>query len=76
MCPSVFSFPGDNLSTYKGISPNLVCALILWRSGLGLLMDKFSQFLTGLFANNMPIFSFSDDNQYISMDLHQTWYVQ
>ena len=24
-----------------GFSPNLVCALILWRSGLGLLMGKF-----------------------------------
>ena len=29
-------------------SPNLVCELILWRSGLGLLMGKFRQFLTEL----------------------------
>ena len=25
----------------NGFSPNLVCALILWRSGLGLLMGEF-----------------------------------
>ena len=25
--------------------PNLICALILWRSGLGLLIGKFHQFL-------------------------------
>ena len=28
----------------NGFSPNLVCALILWRSGLGLLMGKFFNF--------------------------------
>ena len=28
----------------NGFSPNLVCALILWRSGLGLLMGQFHQF--------------------------------
>ena len=43
-------------------SPNLVCALILWRSGLGLLMGKFCQFLKELSARHMPIFSFPDDN--------------
>ena len=31
-------------------SPNLVSALILWRSGLGLLMGKFYQVLTELSA--------------------------
>ena len=30
----------------NGFSRNLVCLLILWRSGLGLLMGKFCQFLT------------------------------
>ena len=29
-----------------GLTPNLVCVLILWRSCLGLLMGKFRQFLT------------------------------
>ena len=38
----------------NGFSPNLVCALILWSSGLGLLMGKFRQI--------SPIFSFPDDN--------------
>ena len=40
----IFSFPDYNLSKYKGFSPNLVFALILWRSGLGLLMGTFCQF--------------------------------
>ena len=31
------------LVTINGFSPNLVCALILWRSDLGLLMGKFCQ---------------------------------
>ena len=43
-------------------SPNLVCALILWRSGLGLLMGKFRQILTELSARDTFIFSFPDDN--------------
>ena len=44
----------------NGFSPNLVCALILWRSGLGLLMGKFHQILMEFSARD--IFSFSDDN--------------
>ena len=39
-----------------------VCALILWRSGLGLLIGKFRQFLTELSAGDMSEFSFLDDN--------------
>ena len=31
-------------------TPNLVYAFILWRSGLGLLLGDFHQFLTELFA--------------------------
>ena len=46
----------------NGFSPNLVCALILWRSGLGILMRKFRQILTELPARDTPIFSFPDDN--------------
>ena len=46
----------------NGFSPNLVCALILWRSGLGLLMGKFRQILTELCAQEKPVFSFPDDN--------------
>ena len=47
--PSVrFSFPNFN-----GFSPNLVCALILWRPGLGLLMGKFRQIFTDLVILNM-----------------------
>ena len=44
--PSIsFSFPGDNLSKHQKFSWNLVCAVILWTSGLGLLMGKFRQIL-------------------------------
>ena len=35
----------------NGFPPNLVCLCILWRSGLGLLMGKFCQFLTELSAH-------------------------
>ena len=39
-----------------------VRALILWKSGMGLLMGKFRQIFTELSTRDMPIFSFSDDN--------------
>ena len=50
------------LVNINGVSPNLVCALILWRSSLGLLMVKFRQFLTELSARDMPVFSFPNNN--------------
>ena len=53
VCPCVFGFPDDNLKNIDGFSPNLVCALILCRSGLGLLMGKFRQCLTELSACDM-----------------------
>ena len=43
--PSVFRFRMITWVNINGFSSNLVCALILWRSGLGLLMGKFRQFL-------------------------------
>ena len=60
--PSVFRFQMITLVNINGFSPNLVCALILWRSGLGLLMGKFRQIFTELSARDTPIFSFPDDN--------------
>ena len=42
---------------------SLVCALILWSSGLGLLMGKFRQILTELSARVTPVFSFPDDDE-------------
>ena len=36
------------LVNISGFSPNLICALILWRSGLGLLIGKFRHFLSYL----------------------------
>ena len=56
--PSVILFADSNLSKFHGFSPNLVSALILWRSGLGLLMDNFRQFLTELFARDIRYFYF------------------
>ena len=46
----------------NGFWPNLVCALILWRPGLGLLMGKLPQILTELSAQNTSIVWFPDDN--------------
>ena len=46
VCPSVFRFQMITWVNINGFSPNLVNALILWRSGLGLLIGKFHQFLT------------------------------
>ena len=45
-----------------GFSPNLLYALRLKISGLGLLMRKFRQFCTELSTRDTPIFSFPDDN--------------
>ena len=46
----------------SGFSPNLVCALVLWSSGFGLLMANFHQFLTKLSAHDKSDFSFLDSN--------------
>ena len=45
-----FCFQTITSVNIKGFSPNLVCAFILWRSGLGLLLTRFCQFLTELSA--------------------------
>ena len=41
-----FHFRVITLVNINGFSPNLVCAVILWRSAFGLLKGKFRQFLT------------------------------
>ena len=46
----------------KGFSPNLLYALTLRRSGLGLLKGKCRQIFMELSARDTPIFSFPDDN--------------
>ena len=46
--PSVFRFRMITWVNINEISPNLVCALFLWRSGLGLLMGKFSSIFDGV----------------------------
>ena len=55
----------------NGFSPKLVCALILWGSGLGLLMGELS-------AKDMPVFSFLDDNLIkclgICIDIVEIWF--
>ena len=50
--PSVFRFQMITWVNFNGFSPNLVWALILWRSGLGLLMGKFRQILMVLSAGD------------------------
>ena len=58
---SVLSFTNDAFIV-SGFSPNLVCALLLWKSELGLQIIKFHQFLTELSACNLSIFLFVDNN--------------
>ena len=41
-----FTFRTITWINLNGFSPNLICAVILWRSALGLLISKFYQFLT------------------------------
>ena len=62
VCLSVCRFRMISRVNINGFSPNLVCSLILRKSGLGLLMGKFRQILTVLSARDTLIFSFSDDN--------------
>ena len=59
--PYVFRFRMITWVNINGFSPNLVCALILWSSGLGLLLGKFRQTLTEISARDTPIFSFPND---------------
>ena len=60
--PFVFRFQVITSVNINGFSPNLVYALILWISGLGLLMGKFCYIFMELSARDTPIFSFPDDN--------------
>ena len=55
----IFSFPDANLSSNKGVSPNLLYALTLRRSGLELLIGKIRQIFTALSARDTPIFFLS-----------------
>ena len=61
ICP-YFRFPTITGVNNKGFSPNLLYALTLRKSGLGLLMGEFRQVLTELSARDTPIFSFPDYN--------------
>ena len=91
ICPSVchtsvhpyFRFRTITLVNINRFSPNSVCALILWISGLGLLMGKFHQFLTELSACYTSVFSFPDDNFKcqliftklgVCIDIVETWF--
>ena len=58
-----FHFWMITLVNSNGFSPKLVCALILLRSALGLLMGKFCLFLTELCACNTSVFYFQDNNE-------------
>ena len=57
-----FHFWAITLLIINGFSPNLVLALILWTSALGLLLIEFCPFLTELSACNTSIFYFQDNN--------------
>ena len=53
-----FCFQTITLVNVSGFSPNLVCALILQRSDLGLLMGKFRQSLIELSAHHTIVSHF------------------
>ena len=57
-----FHFWTINLVNVNGFSPNLVCALILWTSALGLLMGKLRPVWTELSARNTSVFYFQNNN--------------
>ena len=59
----VFLFPDDN---YNGFAPNLVCALIWWRSALGLLIGGNTYFSFGTILNE-----FDTD---MCIDIVETWF--
>ena len=82
-CPSIhllyicwyFCFQMIAWVNVNGFSPNLVCSLILWRSGFGLLMGKFHQFLTVICSWHVHYFHFkmiTSKNQWIFTKL---WFV-
>ena len=50
---SLFSFQDNKLSKSQWIITKMICALILWRSALGMLVGKFHQFVTKLPAHDM-----------------------
>ena len=53
-----FHFRMITLVNINRFSPNLVCALILWRSALGILIGKFRQFLTSYLPGTRLYFYF------------------
>ena len=50
-----FHFQMITCVNINGFSPNLVNAFILWRSGMGLLMDSLGLFLTELSAHHRVV---------------------
>ena len=61
VCLSVFLFTDNNLLNTNRFSPNLVCSLMLWRSGLRILMCKFCQFLTVICRRHICILFLQDN---------------
>ena len=56
---SVFSFLDDNfLLNIDGFSPNLVCALILWTSALGIANGRISSIFDSYLPTTQPCFTF------------------
>ena len=60
--PSIFLFPDDNLNKCQRIFTEIGVRIDIVRSGLGLLMGNFHQFLTESSAHDTSVFSFLDDN--------------
>ena len=72
VCPSVFHFRMITSVNINGFSSNLVCALLLWRSGLGFLKGKFHQIFRELSARDTLMAGYYS----ITFLLHLPCYVQ
>ena len=55
---SVFSFPDNNLININIFSPNLVCALVLCRSSLKMIIGNFCHFWQSYLPATYPYFRF------------------
>ena len=61
ICPSIFSFPDDNLSKCQWIFTKLNVSIDIVEIWFGIVIVKFLKFLTELSARSMSEFSFPDD---------------
>ena len=65
----------DNLSKHQWIFFKVGMCIDIVEIWFGISNEQISSIFMELSARDTPIFSFPDDNKYMSVDFHQTWYV-